>query len=267
MTAYVPLDGRPFRLTMGLRPLDISTWFERDDYWDAQIAAKVELISTRRHDVVALTPTCDAAARELLQLIQPVSSASEGDDHPLVQASALVPDDLCIMEYDGAQWRLTGAVVCFPSRWSLAEKIGTTLDEIHGPVPGYEAELSGPTTTFFHRLRPDRPMWRLNWTLLDNPELFQPLPLRRPVAGDPASWWFRVERQTLVRLPRTDAIVFTIRTYVTSLPELVASRPEVKGMLLTALATAPDDSKSYKGWHGVAEALAPWLTTEDTLPR
>lgn len=266
MTAYVPLDGRPFRLTMGLRPLDISQWFERDDEWDIQLSLKRNLVATKRREVVAVTPTCDAAAHELVDRVAPFGSTTVVDDHPLVCASTMVPDDLCIMEFDGANWRLTGAVVCFPSRWSLLEKIGTTLDEIHGPVPGYATELRQPTTTFFHRLRADRPMWRLNWTLLDNPELFQPHPERRAVTGDPASWWFRVERQTLVRLPTTDAIVFTIRTYVTSLPTLVKNRTDVKDMLLTALETAPDDSKSYKGWHGVAEALRPWLTSEGRLP-
>jgi hypothetical protein len=267
VTSYVPLDGRPFRLTMGLRPLDLARWFERDNEWEAQLERKKSLIATQRSEVVALTSRCDAAAGELLSLVSPFGAAPPADDHPLVQASTLVPDDLCLMEWDGEHWRLTGAVVCFPSRWALSDKIGTTLDEIHGPVPGYDADLRQPTTTFFHRLRSDRPMWRLNWTLLDNPELFQPRPERRPVTGDPGSWWFRVERQTLVRLPKSDAIVFTIRTYVTALTDLLESHPEAKGMLLTALDTAPAESVSYKGWHGVADALRPWLTSEDTPRR
>ena len=260
MTEYVPLDGRPFRLTMGLRPLDISQWFEVDDAWEQQIAAKESLLSSNRTDVVALTPDCREASAELLDEIEGFTDRiGTRDEHPLVAASRLVADDLCIMQRSNDEWRLTGAVVCFPSRWSLASKLGASLDTIHDPVPHYARDLSSPTNQFFERLSVDRPMWRLNWTLLDNPELFQPVPMRQPVTGDPSSWWFRVERQTLVRLKQSDAIVFTIRTYVTSLPDLVAAHPETKSALLTALETASAETQAYKGWVGVAHALRPWL--------
>ena len=83
-------------------------------------------------------------------------------------------------------------------------------------MPGYDHELARPTNGFFDRLTPGRSFWRLNWTLLDNPALFQPTATRTAPSGDLADWYFRVERQTLRQLPRSRAIVFTIRTYVTS---------------------------------------------------
>ncbi len=33
------------------------------------------------------------------------------------------------------QYRLLGGVVCFPSHWSLLEKLGQDLPTIHSPVP------------------------------------------------------------------------------------------------------------------------------------
>lgn len=246
---------------MGLRPLDLTSWFEVDDYWDAHLVAKREVLEEHFDDVVALRDECHDAATELRDEIAARTGATPSDEHPLIAASRLVPDDLCIMQKDGAEWRLTGAVVCFPSRWNLSSKLGAHLSEIHHPVPGYEEELARPTQQFFDRLRVDRPMWRLNWTLLDSPELFQPRAVRRPVSGDPSTWWFRVERQTLVHLPRTDAIVFTIRTYVTSLPDLLEARPEMREPLLVALDTAPRATQEYKGWNGVAAALRPWLNS------
>jgi len=260
VAAYVPLDGRPFRLTMGLRPLDISRWFEVDSEWDQHLATKASLLTHNVSEVVAVMPECHGASSELLDAIEKFTHlVGARDEHPLVAASRLVADDLCIMQRSDDEWRLTGAVVCFPSRWSLASKLGASLDAIHGPVPHYGRDLASPTHQFFERLSVDRPMWRLNWTLLDNPELFQPVPLRQPVTGDPSSWWFRVERQTLVRLEQSDAIVFTIRTYVTSLPDLVATHPETKSTLLIALETASVATQGYKGWVGVADALRPWL--------
>jgi hypothetical protein len=70
-------------------------------------------------------------------------------------------------------WRLRAACVCFPSRWDLAAKIGTTLDDIHSPVPLYDQALARPTNAFFNRLTPEKSFWRLNWTLLDSPVLHQ----------------------------------------------------------------------------------------------
>src|SRR5208282_2959940 len=117
-------------------------------------------------------------------------------------------------------------------RWSLADKVGRSLSSIHGPVPGYEEELAGPSHAFFDRLQRSRPVWRLNWTLLPDPALHQPDPGRRRAAApsrlDPSrDIWFRVERQTLRRLTGT-AIAFTIRTYVTNLSDLVEGDDGVK---------------------------------------
>lgn len=252
---------------MGLRPLNRERWFDVDELWNEHREAKEVLLVDNRDDVVALLPECSEAARELLADVEAFTGLVGGtSDHPLVAASRLVADDLCIMQRVEDAWRLTGAVVCFPSRWSLASKLGANLDDIHDPVPGYQRDLAEPTRQFFDRLSAERPMWRLNWTLLDNPALFQPKPERRPVTGDPGSWWFRVERQSLVRLPISDAVVFTIRTYVTSLRELVASRPETKEQLLLALDTAPPATLMYKGWEGVADALRPWLIDSDRHP-
>jgi hypothetical protein len=159
-------------------------------------------------------------------------------------------------------WRLRAACVCFPSRWNLANKIGTTLDEIHGPVPGYNDELAHPTNALFDRLRPDRPFWRLNWTLLNSPALFQPASPPRPAVGTEDEWYFRVERQTLRALARTGAVVFTIRTYVTSAATLCERDSNFLSTLLHALDTAPAAVQAYKGWSGVGDRLRHALARE-----
>ena len=57
---------------------------------------------------------------------------------------------------------------------------------------------------------------------------------------DPACLRLRVERQTLRRLPRTGAIVFTIRVYLTPIEEL-AKEPGVPGRMASAIRSWPDD--------------------------
>lgn len=247
---------------MGMRPLDESAWLEVDDHIDEELALKSSLFETNYHDVVATSPVGDEGSRELLEHVARFlrdyhperPRTTSADEHPIVQASRLVQEDLCLLVKDDA-WRLRAACVCFPSRWLLASKINTTLDEIHRPVPGYGDELARPTNGFFDRLSPERSFWRLNWTLLDSPALFQPTTARAAPSGDLADWYFRVERQTLRQLPQSRVIVFTIRTYVTSAATLSERDDQFVPTLLHALDTAPSSTQAYKGWSGVAQRL------------
>ena len=103
-------------------------------------------------------------------------------------------------------YHLVGASLCFPTRWRLADKIGRPLNTIHAPIPGYAEQLATTMDKFFDRLKVDKPVWRLNWSLMDDPTLFQPTRDGRKHAaitpeknaGD--SLWLRIERQTLRRL-------------------------------------------------------------------
>jgi hypothetical protein len=247
---------------MGLRPLDLEHWLEVDDRRDGELEQKRQLLESAYDVVVATNPEGDEGSRELLaevtnflEVHQPhLEIEVRGDEHPVVAAARLVQEDLCVLVRSDA-WRLQAACVCFPSRWSLASKLGATLDDIHRPVPTYDVELSRPNNAFFDRLRPERSFWRLNWTLIDSPALHQPTVARRSPHGDLADWFFRVERQTLRRLGHSDAIVFTIRTYVVSVKELCATHEEFGSTLFLNLDTAPDAMQSYKGWIGVADRL------------
>jgi hypothetical protein len=183
--------------------------------------------------------------------------------HPIDAAARLVQEDLCLMLNDGDSWVLGAASVCFPSRWDLAGKLGQDLAGIHRPVPGYAETLGQPTESFFDRLRPERPVWRLNWTLIDDPALHQPDPAARTpapptdrtVSGEGPALWLRVERQTLRRLERTAAVIFTIRTYVSALDDLLQAHPEVVSALLATLPTVPAATVAYKGWDGLVGPL------------
>ncbi|HET9089161.1 MAG TPA: DUF3445 domain-containing protein [Acidimicrobiales bacterium] len=266
MAAPTPLtssavDARGWRLAMGLRPLAPEHWLEVDANRDAELARKYELLARERSTVLALTGEGEDACTELLEEVTAslrryhpgVVVELDEFEHPLVAASRLVQEDLCVLERDD-EWRLVAACVCFPSRWNLAEKIGTSLDAIHSPVPGYDESLAAPTRKVFDRLEPDKSFWRLNWTLLDNADLFQP-GARVPGESAPEDWFFRVERQTIRRLARSRAVVFTIRTYVSALSSLLGDE-EFTENLLRALRGAPLSTREYKGWGDIAERLA-----------
>jgi hypothetical protein len=260
--AYRPLEAKGWRMAMGLRPLDLDHWLEVDDRRDDELGQKRLLLESAFDVVVATNPEGQEGSAELLAEVtrflavhHPDLVVDVGrDEHPVVAAARLVQEDLCVLVRSDA-WRLQAACVCFPSRWNLASKLGTTLDDIHRPVPAYDVELSRPTNAFFERLKPDRSFWRLNWTLIDSPALHQPTSARRSPHGDLADWFFRVERQTLRRLAVSDAIVFTIHNYVASAKELCEAHEEFGPTLLLNLDTAPRAMQEYKGWVGVADRL------------
>lgn len=266
---YVPLDGRDWRFTMGLRPLDEAKWLEFDDHAEREFGLKNSLLADHFDDVVAITQSAMGASRELLDTVvghlatyYPERSRDvDANEHPLVAASRLAQEDFCLLERSDT-WRLSAACVCFPSRWQLKSKLGATLDGIHAPVPLYEELLAAPTSAFFDRLKVGRPFWRLNWTLLDSPVLHQPASERRAPSGSLEDWFFRVERQTLRRLPESDAVVFSIRTYVESAAVLVAHENTFGPALWRALHTAPPAVQAYKGWRGLDERLRDALTSE-----
>ena len=99
--------------------------------------------------------------------------------------------------------------------------------------------------------------------------LYQPLdgtasaPPPLPPVGDPSTpdrLFLRVERETLRRFPRTNCILFTIRTYIRPLRHL-AERPEDAGRLADALANLPDDVADYKKITELSAAAQHWLTS------
>ena len=93
-----------------------------------------------------------------------------------------------------------------------------------GRVPFYAERLADPVDRFMAKVKPGHIASRLNWSVLDDPAMFQPAGKWREqtntaVTPDNAGerLYLRVERQTLRRLPQSGAILFGIRVH--SLPD------------------------------------------------
>lgn len=127
-------------------------------------------------------------------------------------------------------------VTCHPAGFSPRLFLGSPLSAIHKEVPNYRTNLQMSMTKFFPRIKPGKPWRRWNWGITPHNVLFTPTgdPLwnvpeeiartKRPGfverEFDAAEARLRVEYQTLTRLPQSGAVVFTVRTYLTSLKEL-----------------------------------------------
>ena len=277
---YIPVDGRPFTVSMGLRALNILEWIEVDSNRDAELKQKRDLLQQHHGQVFAALPEGLQGSQETLDLLLAHLNETfpellrdiviDPDIHPLESAARLVQEDLVVMSPREGQWILTAACVCFPSRWDLTEKVGANLHDIHGPVPHYAERIGDATNTMFSKFTADRPVWRVNWTIVDSPELFQPTGHFRDVApiaprvgefGDVT--FFRTERQTLRVLPSGD-VLFTIRNYVNSLNDLAAKFPEFRGNLGHTLLTTSDETRSYKGWHPMWEQFLEWSNASNS---
>jgi hypothetical protein len=157
---------------------------------------------------------------------------------------------------DGAP-HLDAASLCFPSYWRLADKLGRPLADVHAPVAHYADELAAKVDGFLARLRPDRPVWRRNWIIHDDPSYFLPEPTPPVDVDPPDGLWLRSERQTLRRLTSADAVLFTIRTQQVPLAVL-AERPDIAHRMAATIDAWSPELRAYKGAHGATAALA-WL--------
>lgn len=207
-----------------------------DDAYAGQMKRRRSLIETHRDKVMQSLPDGQAAALELLHFVLQRLPALGYDVHP---DSVLCPDnvivpvdqgdpltslgricqaDFCVLEQGpGDEHVMTGAVLCFPASWTLQEKIGRPLTGIHVPVAEYDAGLARRVQRLFDGIQVDRPIWRFNRLWYVDAELYQPRSeqdQRSVPHSAPDADFVRTERQTLVRLPKSRAVIFVIHTYV-----------------------------------------------------
>jgi len=75
---------------------------------------------------------------------------------------------------------------------------------------------------------------------------------------------FRSERQTLRRLPRSKALLFTVRTYFEPVT-VIAQEPHIPGRLAEAIRGWDDSVSQYKGKKHWENILLPYLDEQHRL--
>ena len=285
MTLYRPFFKNAARHTMGIKVLNPADWIQFGDDWSHQMPTRRRLIDERPGDVLASLPGSETAMDELLSLVldhlerhaadryridaHTVTELATGGrcrrraESALEMIGRLVQEDFCILQKEGGHFLLKAAILCFPAHWSLAEKLGRPLLDIHAPVPGFADQLGKPVERLFDNLSPKKPVQRLNWSLVDTEALYLPPSHRRErVTIQPdqvgEALWLRVERQTLRRLPGSKAVVFGIRTYVHPLAEAIDGA-QAASALLARLKELPAAMRTYKNLIDVKPALVAYL--------
>jgi len=291
LPAHTPYDGSSKLFAIGLKPLDLADWIEVDGLLLGHLAEKRRLYREMPAKVFVERPQTREAQREVLDLIEAHLAAHHPATHrstgagvavigaqdmpafaaPLARASLLVQEDLILMRRHEDGWRLDAGALCFPSSWSLTEKFGRPLQEIHRPVPGF-----GPGTRpdmliarMFDNLAVEQPVQRFNWSVQAGDALYHPLsgqerdtraatrPSRFADGDVDAHAFLRVERQTLRKLPASGDILFTIRIHLDPL-KVLARHPDrrVLAPAFAAQLLALDEAQlDYKGLTGDRDRL------------
>lgn len=181
-------------------------------------------------------------------------------------------EDFLILLFDEKteQYYLRSGSFAFPSGFDPAQKMNLSLKDIHGPVPLYKQSIEKAMDKFFRRLKPGNWVYRLNWGVQSHDKLYAPdlnhaaedevvEPLD-PEKLDFTNVFLRVERQVLLRLPKTNALLFTIRTYVTPISEL---REEDSAFdLVDAIDNLPEPMAHYKKTEEWGPAVVSYIRRE-----
>lgn len=198
-------------------------------------------------------------------------SRSLGED-PILIASKLTQDDLAIMlESESGEYYLKSGAIMLAGFWRFRDKFNLPLSAIHtsGDVPKYQTNLRPGMEKFFIRLTPDKPVVRNNYFIQTDDQL----PWSSSIGdelNEKVGWYtakaattieqiyFRSERQSLRRLPRSGGVVFTIRTYFIPMVE-ICEEPWVPRRLLNGMKSWEEDVADYKGLYQYKDVCYDYL--------
>lgn len=270
---------------IGLKPINTKNWLEIDDNFKNENNLKKNLLSSRRHEVFQANDNSHSAQKELLKMVtehlkkyhsekysfkdQNIFIKATGESinlldsntPPIETASLLVQEDLILMMPKKNKFYLEAAVLTSPSHWSLVEKFSKNLIDLHEGVPGYEEKIGSRVDEIFNKLPSDRILERLNWSIYDSPELFQPVGSKPEVTmkrKDIRDLHLRVERQTIRKIPDQGSIVFTVRVHVDPLLS-ISKEQDLLDDLNLAIANLPQEMKEYKAMDQIEKEVTDWI--------
>ena len=281
---YTPyLDGQG-GVKIGLSPISESKWLEIDNKFEEEIRLKKKLLKSNRDDVLQITQGSEDKQNEILESIVSYLQKFHSDifkvtkdsvyiestndlyklnqfKNPIELASLLVQEDLVMMSPKEDTFYLEAASLSAPSHWSLTEKFSKSLMDLHHGVPGYKEDIGQRVDEIFNRLPAERILERFNWSIYDDPKLFQPVhskPFVEFKESKPNKLFLRVERQTIRKLPVYGTVLFTIRVYVDPI-ESILNDEHTLASLKMALENLSEPMKKYKSIDQLEKTLLLWL--------
>src|SRR5690606_34211742 len=84
----------------------------------------------------------------LPKAVTALAAAKSPEEKCRILGESWEPDFVLLRPEEDGAFRVVAGCVCFPSSWSLAEKIGHPMEFVHGVVPGLNAALGQQINSF-----------------------------------------------------------------------------------------------------------------------
>ncbi|KAG8425918.1 hypothetical protein J3459_008612 [Metarhizium acridum] len=283
---YRPLRW-PYNQTMAIQKMEPDYWIELESTYEEQIRLRKSIVEKYKTDVMQALPGSELACRELMEMVIQFLCARyphqfmlikgvlvnriRGTQYHVDRADGLqfllenVPEDFAIMLRDPktGRYKLRAGIICASTGWNLGVKMGKGLAEIHGPVPDYRSKMQLSMDRFFTKFPAGKPVQRGAWGFEVGQHLYTP-PGHPHLEGmktqDPGlcpdDIYFRVDWQTLRRLPLSGAIVFNFKAFFTPVKDLM-DEPYIPSLCLKVLTESKANLREYKQVHHTEHVLTP----------
>lgn len=164
--------GASTQMTMGLRPFDCFNWLTIDENYILYHKKRSQLLSNQARSVLQCLPGSESACHEVLSVVSSflasrypsmfrfsgcgsgrlIHNLRTGESFPVLEnprpletAARLAMEDFNLLVRDqNGDYRLQASATLFPAGWKLEDRIGYTLVDLHGPVPGWKNKLCSP---------------------------------------------------------------------------------------------------------------------------
>ncbi|CDR46249.1 CYFA0S22e01728g1_1 [Cyberlindnera fabianii] len=282
----------PYHQTMSIFKLDVNHWLDMDKYYWHYIQEKERIYHEYGKDNVDWLPESWDACVELMEMVRDhmlkrypllftstdgvrVKNELTGElldmstplkEHPLIYVSKMAKEDFYVVQKrDDGQHYLVAAAVPFPGgSFGISYKLGRSLDVIHTEVPYYEEKLKKSMERWFSKMTASDPVERASWyctwdhnllcsnvyALKDGEKVDSSI--------DERKFNVRVERQTLRRLPKSKAIIFTNHPVYYSIDEM-KDEPLVPSLLKKIMYEGPEKIIKYKSFESFRDHILPYL--------
>lgn len=242
-----------YRPVMGLSPLGGANYFKN--------SGRSELLAERRR-LLASTPedfVCECSSERDLRILSRFArrwNPDMGGGGFAVLGQEWEPDFIVVDRHPPNL--VLGGCVCFPSGWSLPEKLAQPVSFAHARVPALNELLGSQISRFLAGLDVNKFCQRTNWGLSSSRQLNQHPNQQIPLIQAP--WrdvFLRIEWQAFGALS-AGLILFGIRIFHVPL-EQVRQDPEATALLACNLETMSLEMLRYKRLDGCREHLVGFL--------
>ncbi|CAN6620847.1 hypothetical protein TRVA0_008S01354 [Trichomonascus vanleenenianus] len=282
----------PYHQTMSIFKLDINHWLDMDKYYVRYIQEKQRIYEEHGEMHFAWLPESEDACNELLDTVvshmlarypnlfkrtdngienlvtnEKIDLSKPLKHHPLYYVSKLAKEDFYVVKQrDDGRHYLVAAAVPFPgAHFNAKQKLGKYIDAIHADVPYYSEKLKPSMERWFSKLKPCDPVERATWYITwDYNLLFSNIytvngPDEMPDVSS-QQYTIRVERQTLRRLPNSQAIIFTNHPVFYTIDEM-KDEPGMPSILKKIILEGPEKIRQSKKLAIIQDKLVPYLDT------